>query len=428
LASQTDRHCSFLFFLQATADDTFSHLRGAEEKRIRQLSHDTDEPIVLGACEDFAVMAGSAATCTGSFECEVIGGFLGVYPGTSYTGNFAGEFVGDITSTADPAACAVDGLAAWKTGTAMTSEETMLSEMGGVTFTPGVYTHASAINIALANPEVYLDADGDPLAVFIFNVGTTLTTCANSKVVLLNGARKENVFWVLGTALTMGADSTLVGNVLAGSAITIGTNAEIKGRAIAQTAVTCATACKIETSGRHSAAPGAPSEAEEKLKETPSVPLEAVGGVVQDEYLVYYDKGIDHRALLSRFINNHDAKILHEYTLINAFSVHMKRELLDIALKDIDNIEIFDNPVVSALEMDSPVYSWGIDRTDQTNGTNDQYQYERDGTNVDVYILDTGIFVENYQFEGRASWGKDFTGEGHFDGHGHGTHVAGTLH
>jgi hypothetical protein len=78
--------------------------------------------------------------------------------------------------------------------------------------------------------------------------------------------------------------------------------------------------------------------------------------------------------------------------------------------------------------MDSPVYAWGVDRTDQTTGMNNQYQYERNGTNVDVYILDTGIFIENDEFEGRASRGGDFTGEGDYDGHGHGTHVAGTLH
>jgi hypothetical protein len=129
----------------------------------------------------------------------------------------------------------------------MTSGKPMLAEMGGVTFTPGVYTHASAINIAAsAKPVVYLDADGDSSAVFIFNVGTTLTTSAGSEIVLLNGARKENVFWVLGTTLTMGADSILVGNVLAGSAITIGTNGSIMGRAIAHIAVTCATHCTIE--------------------------------------------------------------------------------------------------------------------------------------------------------------------------------------
>jgi cerevisin len=166
----------------------------------------------------------------------------------------------------------------------------------------------------------------------------------------------------------------------------------------------------------------------EQLDGTSNEPLQAVGGVIQDEYLIYHDKGIDPRALLNDLITSGDAEILHEYTLMTAFSVRMKRELLDIALIDIENIEIFDNPVVSALEIDSPVYAWGVDRTDQTTGMNNQYHYERDGTNVDVYILDSGIFVNNTQFEGRASWGKDFTGEGDFDGNSHGTHVAGTLH
>jgi hypothetical protein len=197
-------------------------------------------------------MAGSTATCAGSFDCDIIGGYLGVYPGiTSYMGNFNV----DIALTADTAGCAEDGLAAWKAGREMTSGETMLDEMGGLTFTPGVYTHGSAMNIALANPDVYLDAEGDPRAVFIFNAGTTLTTCASSEIVLLNGAKQDNIFWVLGTAVTLGANSILVGNVLAGSTITMGTNARLKGRAIAQTAVTCETACSVETSGRHSAAP-----------------------------------------------------------------------------------------------------------------------------------------------------------------------------
>jgi hypothetical protein len=202
-------------------------------------------------------MAGSAATCAGTFDCDIRGGSLGVSPGTSITGNFR-ENVADVVPTADSAVCAADGLAVWKAGRAMTGGDSMNAEMGGVRFGPGLHTHGSSINIALANPTVYLDAgDLGEDAVFIFNAGSTLTTCAGSKIVLENGAKEENVFWFLGTALTMGANSTLVGNVFAGSAITMGTRATIEGRAIAQTAVTCETACTIETSGRHSAAPSA---------------------------------------------------------------------------------------------------------------------------------------------------------------------------
>ena len=222
---------------------TLSHLRGADDEGDRQLvSRRAAEWIALGACEDFAVMAGSTATCAGSFDCDIIGGYLGVNPGTSVTGNF----VGDITSTADGAGCAVDGLAAWEAGTAMTTGDPMLAEMGAVTFKAGVYSHESSINIASDKPKVYLDAEGDRNAVFIFNVGSTLTTSAESEIVLINNARAETVFWVLGTALTMGADSILVGNVLAGSSITMGTNAKIIGRAIAQVAITCETACTID--------------------------------------------------------------------------------------------------------------------------------------------------------------------------------------
>jgi subtilase-type proteinase RRT12 len=42
-----------------------------------------------------------------------------------------------------------------------------------------------------------------------------------------------------------------------------------------------------------------------------------------------------------------------------------------------------------------------------------------------VYIIDTGIYVDHPDFEGRASFGVDLTGEGYEDFEGHGTHVAG---
>ena len=136
--------------------------------------------IDLGECQDFAMMAGSTNTCAGSFDCDIILGNLGVSPGTSITGNF----VGNVVSTPDSAGCATDGLAALNAGKARRGVVNMLAEMGGLTFKAGEYTHASAINIALVNPKVYLDAEGDPNAVFIFNAGSTLVTCAHSEIVL----------------------------------------------------------------------------------------------------------------------------------------------------------------------------------------------------------------------------------------------------
>jgi FtsP/CotA-like multicopper oxidase with cupredoxin domain len=216
-----------------------------DDRNLKQVgrSLQTDPiPMTLGACTTFAMMAGSTATCAGA--CPLINGNLGISPGTAFTGNFVvanGETSVDSQASS---ACAASGLAAWTSGKSQTGT-VMAAEMGGVTFGPGVYTQGSPINIALGNPRVYLDAGGDSTAEFIFVTSTTLTTCANSKIVLMNGAKAENVYWVLGTALTMGANSVLVGNVLAGSAITIGTKGKICGRAIAQTAVTCATDCTV---------------------------------------------------------------------------------------------------------------------------------------------------------------------------------------
>jgi hypothetical protein len=75
-----------------------------------------------------------------------------------------------------------------------------------VTFKRGVHSHESSINIAAsANPEVYLDA-GETQAPCLSSMPVPPSTSANN-LVLLNGARNDNVFWILGTALTMGADS-----------------------------------------------------------------------------------------------------------------------------------------------------------------------------------------------------------------------------
>jgi subtilisin family serine protease len=167
-----------------------------------------------------------------------------------------------------------------------------------------------------------------------------------------------------------------------------------------------------------------------------SIPLEAVGGVIKDEYIVTYSGDAKPRGLLNGLIKSGRAEILNEYTLINGFSVRMNKKALQNALKHIEGVEIYDNAVMSAIAVQSPVQdptigSWGLDRVDQVSGFDafdDAYHYERTGANVDVYILDTGITTENTYFEGRARFGYDTTGEGDGDGHGHGTHVAGTLH
>jgi cerevisin len=49
------------------------------------------------------------------------------------------------------------------------------------------------------------------------------------------------------------------------------------------------------------------------------------------------------------------------------------------------------------------------------------------GDGVDIYIIDTGIYIEHEEFEGRATFGYAAGSYQMLDGNGHGTHCAGTA-
>ncbi|MFD4140696.1 S8 family serine peptidase [Streptomyces sp. NPDC058572] len=74
--------------------------------------------------------------------------------------------------------------------------------------------------------------------------------------------------------------------------------------------------------------------------------------------------------------------------------------------------------------------TWGIDRIDQRNlPLSKTYTYNTPASNVNAYIIDTGIRTSHSEFGGRASVGTDTVGGGQNgqDCQGHGTHVAGTV-
>jgi subtilisin family serine protease len=73
---------------------------------------------------------------------------------------------------------------------------------------------------------------------------------------------------------------------------------------------------------------------------------------------------------------------------------------------------------------------WGLDRSDQRNLPLDHsYTPPNAADNVNVYVIDTGIYAAHNDFGGRASVGTDTIGDGKngVDCHGHGSHVAGTI-
>jgi hypothetical protein len=177
----------------------------------------------------FSVLAGSTVTNTGS---TTVSGDVGISPGTAVTGFPPGLASGAIHSADSAAAQAQAALTAGYIDAAGRPGGTSVSgDLVGRTLTAGVYTSTSSL---AASGDVTLDAQGNSDAVFIFQIGSTLTTGSGSHVILANGAKACNVFWQVGSSATLGTNSEFKGNILALTSITITTGVNLEGRALAR--------------------------------------------------------------------------------------------------------------------------------------------------------------------------------------------------
>jgi hypothetical protein len=186
-------------------------------------------PVGLGTAGSFAVLAGSAVTNTGP---SVVNGDLGIAPGTAITGFPPGLVNGAMHPTDAVAGQAQSDLtAAYVDAAGRTPAAAIAGDIGGLTLTPGVFKSTSSV---LLTGDVTLDAQGDPNAVFLFQIGSTLTTASASRVVLVNGASPCNVFWQVGSSATFGTATTFAGSVLALTSIGATTAATFDGQLLAR--------------------------------------------------------------------------------------------------------------------------------------------------------------------------------------------------
>ncbi|MEO8484464.1 MAG: ice-binding family protein [Acidobacteriota bacterium] len=185
----------------------------------------------LGTAETFAVLAGASVSNAGA---TTITGNLGVSPGTAVTGFPPGIVTGGTIHAADSVAIDAqsDLTSAYNilAGQACTVDLTG-QDLGNRTLTPGVYCLSAGAQLTGA---LTLNGLGNPNAVFIFQIGTSLTTATNAAVLTSNAARVCNVFWQVGASATLGTGTTFAGNILATASITVTTGARIVGRALAR--------------------------------------------------------------------------------------------------------------------------------------------------------------------------------------------------
>jgi hypothetical protein len=186
----------------------------------------------LGTAGNYAVLAGTTVTNTG--PTAIIGGDVGVAPGSAITGFPPGTVTGGIIHVGNDAATILaktDLVNAYNAAAGQPFDTDLTGQdLGGMTLVPGVYSFSSFAQLTGT-----LTLSGGPTDVWIFQIGSTLTTASNSSVVFRGqGGQNCNVFWQVGSSATLGTATAFVGNILALTTITLDTNATLAGRALAR--------------------------------------------------------------------------------------------------------------------------------------------------------------------------------------------------
>ncbi|WP_055599815.1 S8 family peptidase [Streptomyces aureus] len=194
-------------------------------------------------------------------------------------------------------------------------------------------------------------------------------------------------------------------------------------------ATAAAVAVTALTLGTLSALPAAASPA------APEGVIENAGaeGTIAGSYIVTLDESAQAetakgRAVAAKF----GAKIERTYTsAINGYAVELSEAQAKKLAADPAVTSVVQNRVFTIDGTQPSPPSWGLDRIDQRAlPLNQSYTYpDTAGQGVTAYIIDTGVRISHSDFGGRAFNGYDAIDNDNVaqDGHGHGTHVAGTV-
>ena len=156
----------------------------------------------LGTATSFAVLAGSTITNTGA---TVITGDVGLQPGSAENGFPPGTITGGNHISDGVALQAKNDLiTAYNDAANQTPFVDMTGiNLGNQNLTPGTYRFSSSAGLT-----------GGPLTlsgfgVYIFQIGSSLTTASGSSVLLTNGAQACGVYWQVTSSATFGTSSEI---------------------------------------------------------------------------------------------------------------------------------------------------------------------------------------------------------------------------
>lgn len=187
---------------------------------------------VLGTSSTYGIFASSAAVTLAADS--LVNGDVGLNPAGACGGCAVGTtIIGGVIHNGDAQAVQAQtdfGVAYVDASTRATNACAVSGELStaqgacagngttpGPVYAPGLYRSATAIGVG-GGSTITLDAGGNADAVFIFQTDAAITTGTSSTVVLAGLAQAKNVWWVAGSAATLGVSSDFKGTVIANSA------------------------------------------------------------------------------------------------------------------------------------------------------------------------------------------------------------------
>ncbi|MBN2790595.1 MAG: DUF3494 domain-containing protein [Candidatus Delongbacteria bacterium] len=209
------------------------------------------DPVDLGSTSGFAILAASQIS---NIPTSAITGDVGLSPAAgSYITGFGLNEVTGIMYTVDATGPAGSVPSASMLATARgdltiayndAAERTPVptgdflnpgsGNLGDQILAPGLYKFTGMAEITAGN--LTFDAQNDSNAVFIMMVTSELNTASGTQVILINGAKAENIFWQVGASAVLGSYSIFKGTIMADQAISLMTAATIEGRLLARIA------------------------------------------------------------------------------------------------------------------------------------------------------------------------------------------------
>jgi type VI secretion system secreted protein VgrG len=189
--------------------------------------------VELGTAGNFTVLGGTTVTNGGA--SSIIGN-LGLSPGTSITGLAESVTGSTDINNATAAQAQADAASALNHLVSLTATQDLSGfDLGGMVLTPGVYKFSAASQLT---GSVILNGIGQENPLFVFQIGSTLTTAPGASFVAINGASASNTYFQIGSSATLGTNTKFAGNLLAAVSTTVNAGTIVDGRILAAAAIT----------------------------------------------------------------------------------------------------------------------------------------------------------------------------------------------